>query len=118
MSLARIAAKQSPPKSRMRSGKRALYGANLRSGRSSTITALTSSMFNMLSSSKIWIVWPAISSDLSCQAEPPMGSILYLHQTPEVGGDTAFANMYLAYDTLSEPIKKLCDGLTALHTSA
>jgi taurine dioxygenase len=57
-------------------------------------------------------------SDLSCQAEPPMGSILYLHQTPEVGGDTAFANMYLAYDTLSEPIKKLCEGLTALHTSA
>ena len=57
-------------------------------------------------------------SDLSCQAEPPMGSILYLHQTPDVGGDTAFANMYLAYDTLSEPIKKLCEVLTALHTSA
>ncbi len=47
-----------------------------------------------------------------------MGSILYLHETPEVGGDTAFANMYLAYETLSEPIKRLCEELSALHTSA
>jgi taurine dioxygenase len=57
-------------------------------------------------------------SDLSCTEEPPMGSILYMHETPESGGDTAFANMYLAYETLSEPIKRLCDGLKALHTSA
>ncbi len=57
-------------------------------------------------------------SDLSCAAEPPMGSILYMQQTPDAGGDTAFANMYLAYETLSEPIRRLCDGLTALHTSA
>lgn len=56
-------------------------------------------------------------SDLSCASEPPMGSILYLHETPEVGGDTAFANMYLAYETLSEPIKRLCEGLSAFHTS-
>lgn len=57
-------------------------------------------------------------SDLSCVAEPPMGSILYLHETPDVGGDTAFANMYLAYETLSDPMKRLCEGLSALHTSA
>jgi taurine dioxygenase len=57
-------------------------------------------------------------SDLSCSAEPPMGSILYMHETPDVGGDTAFANMYLAYETLSAPIQHLCDGLSALHTSA
>ena len=57
-------------------------------------------------------------SDLSCNAEPPMGSILYIQRNPEAGGDTAFANMYLAYETLSEPIKRLCEGLTALHTSA
>ena len=50
--------------------------------------------------------------------EPPMGSILYLHQSPPVGGDTAFANMYLAYETLSEPIKRLVEGLSAFHTSA
>jgi taurine dioxygenase len=57
-------------------------------------------------------------SDLSCSPEPPMGSILYLQRTPATGGDTAFANMYLAYETLSEPIKRLCEGLSALHTSA
>jgi taurine dioxygenase len=57
-------------------------------------------------------------SDMSCEPEPPMGSILYLHQTPPVGGDTAFANMYLAYETLSEPIKRLVEGLSAFHTSA
>jgi taurine dioxygenase len=57
-------------------------------------------------------------SDMSCEPEPPMGSILYMHQTPQAGGDTAFANMYLAYETLSEPVKRLCEGLHGLHTSA
>ena len=37
-------------------------------------------------------------SDVSCDAEPPMGSILHLHEVPETGGDTLFANMYAAYD--------------------
>src|SRR5947209_7384394 len=55
-------------------------------------------------------------SDLSCQPEPPMGSILYLTEVPpDGGGDTAFANMYLAYERLSQPIRKLIDGLTAVH---
>jgi taurine dioxygenase len=55
-------------------------------------------------------------SDVSCDPEPPMGSILYLTEVPpDGGGDTMFANMYLAYETLSEPIKKLVCGLTAIH---
>jgi taurine dioxygenase len=33
-------------------------------------------------------------SDVSCDAEPPMGSILYMHELPPVGGDTLFASMY------------------------
>ncbi len=57
-------------------------------------------------------------SDMSCEPEPPLGSILYMHRNPASGGDTAFANMYLAYETLSAPMKALCEGLTALHTSA
>jgi taurine dioxygenase len=57
-------------------------------------------------------------SDMSCEPEPPMGSILYMHETPPVGGDTAFANMYMAYETLSPPIKRLVEGLSAFHTSA
>src|SRR5205809_1468663 len=55
-------------------------------------------------------------TDVSCDPEPPMGSILHLTEVPpDGGGDTLFANMYLAYDMLSEPIRKLIDGLAAVH---
>jgi taurine dioxygenase len=55
-------------------------------------------------------------SDVSCDPEPPMGSILYLTEVPpDGGGDTMFGNMYLAYEMLSQPIRKLIDGLTAVH---
>jgi taurine dioxygenase len=55
-------------------------------------------------------------SDVSCDPEPPMGSILYMHEPPSNGGgDTMFANMYLAYETLSEPMKRMLEGLTAVH---
>jgi len=54
-------------------------------------------------------------SDVSCDLEPPMGSILYIRQCPPRGGDTLFANMYAAYEALSERMKTYLDGLTALH---
>ena len=58
-------------------------------------------------------------SDVSCDVEPPMGSILYLTEVPpDGGGDTLFANMYRAYEALSEPIKQMLQGLTALHDSS
>src|SRR5436309_2742380 len=44
-----------------------------------------------------------------------MGSILYMHELPPVGGDTLFASMYAAYDQLSEPMKRLLEGMTAMH---
>ena len=48
-------------------------------------------------------------SDVSCDAEPPMGSILYLHEVPpDGGGDTLFANMYRAYETLSRADQAAC----------
>ncbi len=57
-------------------------------------------------------------SDVSCDEEPPMGSILYMHMVPpDGGGDTMFANMYRAYDTLSDPIKQMLTGMTAIHDS-
>lgn len=56
-------------------------------------------------------------TDMSCDAEPPMGSILYLHTVPEAGGDTIFANMYAAYEALSDRMKAHLDGLTAIHDS-
>ena len=55
-------------------------------------------------------------SDVSCDAEPPMGSILYMHETPENGGgDTMFANMYTAYERLSAPMQRFLETLTAVH---
>jgi taurine dioxygenase len=54
-------------------------------------------------------------SDVSCDAEPPMGSILYMHELPPVGGDTLFASMYAAYEALSEPLKRFLEPLTAMH---
>ena len=54
-------------------------------------------------------------SDVSCDLEPPMGSILYIRQCPPRGGDTLFANMYAAYEALSDRMKAYLDGLTALH---
>ena len=54
-------------------------------------------------------------SDVSCDEEPPMGSILHIRQCPPKGGDTLFANMYAAYEALSDRRKGYLDGLTAIH---
>jgi taurine dioxygenase len=56
-------------------------------------------------------------SDVSCDEEPPLGTILQIHVLPEIGGDTLFANMYAAYDALSAPMQQMLAGLTALHAS-
>ena len=53
--------------------------------------------------------------DLTHLEEPPLGSILYALVVPPVGGDTLFANQYMAYQTLSDGMKKLLDGLIAVH---
>src|SRR6478752_6031921 len=54
-------------------------------------------------------------TDVSCDVEPPMGSILYIKKAPPKGGDTLFASMYAAYEALSDRMKTYLDGLTALH---
>jgi taurine dioxygenase len=54
-------------------------------------------------------------SDVSCEPEPPMGSVLHIRQCPPKGGDTLFANMYAAYEALSDRMKAYLDGLTAIH---
>ena len=54
-------------------------------------------------------------SDVSCDEEPPMGSILYIKTCPPKGGDTLFANMYAAYEALSDRMKQYLEGLTAVH---
>ena len=58
-------------------------------------------------------------TDVTCDEVPPLGSMLYVTETPACGGgDTLFADMYLAYEMLSAPIKAFLDGLTAVHDGA
>lgn len=56
-------------------------------------------------------------SDVSADEEPPLASILHLHEIPSQGGDTLFASMYAAYDALSDTMKAFLDPLTAHHAS-
>ncbi len=57
-------------------------------------------------------------SDTTYLAEPPMASMLLARETPPFGGDTLFASMYLAYETLSAGMRRLLDGLNAVNSSA
>lgn len=54
-------------------------------------------------------------SDVSCDAEPPLGTILQMLEVPEFGGDTLFANMYAAFEALSDSMQKFLEGMTAIH---
>ncbi|MCK5351502.1 TauD/TfdA family dioxygenase [bacterium] len=54
-------------------------------------------------------------SDLSYMERPSLGSLLYAVHTPEKGGDTEWANMYTAYETLPDETKKRIEGLKAIH---
>ncbi|MBI3372837.1 MAG: TauD/TfdA family dioxygenase [Betaproteobacteria bacterium] len=54
-------------------------------------------------------------SDLSYMKRPSLGSLLLCREMPEVGGDTMFANMYAAYETLSDPLKKFVSSMKAVH---
>jgi taurine dioxygenase len=57
-------------------------------------------------------------SDTAYLERPPMGTMLLARELPPYGGDTLFANMYLAYETLSPGMKRLLDGLVAINSSA
>lgn len=58
-------------------------------------------------------------TDVTCDEIPPLGSMLYITETPASGGgDTMYADMYLAYDLLSDPMKEFLGGLSAVHDGA
>jgi taurine dioxygenase len=50
-------------------------------------------------------------TDQMFNPKPAKATILYAKETPDAGGDTLFTNLYLAYETLSEPMKKLLEGV-------
>ena len=57
-------------------------------------------------------------SDTTYLAAPPMGSMLLSREVPPYGGDTLFANQYLAYETLSGTMQGLLNGLIGISSSA
>jgi taurine dioxygenase len=57
-------------------------------------------------------------SDTTYLQEPPMATLLVAREVPDVGGDTIFANQYLAYETLSDGMKRLLAGLKGVASSA
>jgi len=56
-------------------------------------------------------------SDTTYLERPPMGSVLYAVEIPPLGGDTLFANMYMAYEALSDGMKVLIDGLEGVNSA-
>ena len=56
-------------------------------------------------------------SDMSFTTAPSLGSLLKSYAVPDVGGDTLFANMYLAYETLSDGMKRMLADLHGIHQS-
>jgi taurine dioxygenase len=57
-------------------------------------------------------------SDTAYLEVPPMASMLLAREIPPSGGDTLFANMYLAYEALSEGMKRALEPLRAVNSSA
>lgn len=57
-------------------------------------------------------------SDTTYLDQPPMGTFLIARELPPAGGDTLFANQYLAYDTLSDGLKQMLAGLIGVNSSA
>ncbi len=57
-------------------------------------------------------------SDTAYLDEPPMGSMLLAREIPPYGGDTLFANQYLAYESLSAGMQRMLEGMQAINTSA
>lgn len=57
-------------------------------------------------------------SDTAYLEVPPLGAILVARELPPFGGDTLFANMYLAYDALSDGMKAMLAGLRGVNSSA
>jgi taurine dioxygenase len=57
-------------------------------------------------------------SDVTWRERPSLGSILRAIEVPPVGGDTLFADMHLAFLSLSPELQRIARGLNAVHDIA
>ena len=76
------------------------------------VTAVTKLEHERVAFGGVW------HTDTSYLERPPMGSLLYAVEVPPWGGDTLFANQYLAYERLSAGLRRTLAGMTAVYTSA
>ena len=76
------------------------------------ILLLDSKQSNAMGGTEIESRW---HTDVTFVPNPPMGSILHGVVIPPYGGDTQWVNLAVAYERLSEPLRKLLDGLHAVH---
>jgi taurine dioxygenase len=56
--------------------------------------------------------------DHTWREKPLLGGLLYAVEVPPHGGDTLFTNLYLAYDALSDGMKRMLGGLRAVHEAS
>lgn len=61
------------------------------------------------------LVW---HTDMSYNPLPPRASLLYALEVPPDGGNTGFLNMYAAYETLPDKLKRAVEGKTCIHDSS
>ena len=57
-------------------------------------------------------------ADTTMMKNPPMGAILFALEVPDWGGDTLFANQYMAFENLSPGMKRLLMRLKAVHNDS
>lgn len=87
-----------------------LLKPNNASGLPSELIRIKSDSDSQYAAGQMW------HSDVSSDPEPPSLSMLRMEIVPEAGGDTVFADMYQALETLSKPIQALLRTLNAYHT--
>ena len=56
-------------------------------------------------------------TDVTYTPSPPIGVLVRFIKGPDIGGDTMWSNQYLAFESLSDPMRELLEGLSALHMS-
>ena len=62
------------------------------------------------------VPFPRFHTDSPFLARPPLAICMHAHDVPKYGGDTAFSNMYLAYETLSDGLKETLDRLQVVYS--
>ena len=64
------------------------------------------------------VIGESFHNDSTYMETPPTTVTMHAVNVPEYGGDTAFTNLHLAYETLSEPMRALLDNMQCVHSAA